>query len=224
MKNEICNINNGWKEILESEINQKYFYKLSNILKNFREKKTILPNERDVFKAFKLCNYNDLKIVIIGQDPYHNINQAHGLAFSVKSKKIPPTLSNIIKELRNDVKIEIPRNGNLERWAKQGVLLINSTLTVEHNKPNSHKHIGWQKFTDNIISYISKNKKGIIFMIWGNHAKNKVKLIDKSKHHILIAPHPSPLSAYRGFFGCKHFSKSNSILISQRKKTIDWEL
>tara|TARA_B100001109_G_C18824915_1_gene456459 strand:- start:601 stop:1275 length:675 start_codon:yes stop_codon:yes gene_type:complete len=224
MKNEICNINNGWKEILESEINQKYFYKLSNILKNFREKKTILPNERDVFKAFKLCNYNDLKIVIIGQDPYHNINQAHGLAFSVKSKKIPPTLSNIIKELRNDVKIEIPRNGNLERWAKQGVLLINSTLTVEHNKPNSHKHIGWQKFTDNIISYISKSKKGIIFMIWGNHAKNKVKLIDKSKHHILIAPHPSPLSAYRGFFGCKHFSKSNSILISQRKKTIDWEL
>tara|TARA_B100000900_G_scaffold240484_1_gene204498 strand:+ start:999 stop:1673 length:675 start_codon:yes stop_codon:yes gene_type:complete len=224
MKNEICNINNGWKEILESEINQKYFYKLSNILKNFREKKTILPNERDVFKAFKLCNYNDLKIVIIGQDPYHNINQAHGLAFSVKSKKIPPTLSNIIKELRNDVKIEIPRNGNLERWAKQGVLLINSTLTVEHNKPNSHKHIGWQKFTDNIISYISKNKKGIIFMIWGNHAKNKVKLIDKSRHHILIAPHPSPLSAYRGFFGCKHFSKSNSILISQRKKTIDWEL
>ena len=146
------------------------------------------------------------------------------MVIGFKSKKIPPTLSNIIKELRNDVKIEIPRNGNLERWAKQGVLLINSTLTVEHNKPNSHKHIGWQKFTDNIISYISKSKKGIIFMIWGNHAKNKVKLIDKSKHHILIAPHPSPLSAYRGFFGCKHFSKSNSILISQRKKTIDWEL
>tara|TARA_B100001093_G_C26860613_1_gene1030050 strand:- start:26671 stop:27345 length:675 start_codon:yes stop_codon:yes gene_type:complete len=224
MKNEICNINNSWKTILETEINQKYFHKLSNILKNYREKKIIYPNEGDVFKAFKLCNYNDLKIVIIGQDPYHNINQAHGLAFSVKSKKIPPTLSNIIKELRNDVKIEIPSYGSLESWAKQGVLLINSILTVEYKKPNSHSNIGWQKFTNNVITKISKNKKGIIFMIWGNHAKNKVKLIDKSKHHILIAPHPSPLSAYRGFFGCKHFSKSNTILVNQKKKTINWNL
>ena len=224
MKNEIYNINNGWEAILESEINQKYFYKLSNFLQDYREKKTVYPNERDVFKAFKLCNYNDLKIVIIGQDPYHNINQAHGLAFSVKSKKIPPTLSNIIKELRNDVKIEIPSHGCLESWAKQGVLLINSILTVEYKNPNSHSNIGWQKFTDNVITNISKNKNGIIFMIWGNHAKNKVKLIDKSKHHILIAPHPSPLSAYRGFFGCKHFSKSNSILVNQKKKTINWNL
>ena len=224
MNKEIYCINNGWNSILEREINQKYFFELSDYLKKSRKKKIILPKTENIFNAFKLCNYHKLKIVIIGQDPYHNINQAHGLAFSVKSKKLPPTLINIFKELKNDLKIEFSKNGNLENWAKQGVLLINSTLTVERNKPNSHKHIGWQKFTDNIISYISKNKKEIIFMIWGNHAKNKLKLIDKNKHHTLITSHPSPLSAYRGFFGCKHFSKSNTILNSQRKKTINWKL
>ncbi len=224
MNKEIYCINNGWNSILEREINQKYFFELSDYLKKNRKKKIILPKTENIFNAFKLCNYHKLKIVIIGQDPYHNINQAHGLAFSVKSKKLPPTLINIFKELKNDLKIEFSKNGNLENWAKQGVLLINSTLTVEQNKPNSHKHIGWQKFTDNIISYISKNKKEIIFMIWGNHAKNKLKLIDKNKHHTLITSHPSPLSAYRGFFGCKHFSKSNTILNSQRKKTINWKL
>ena len=224
MNKEIYCINNGWNSILEREINQKYFFELSDYLKKSRKKKIILPKTENIFNAFKLCNYHKLKIVIIGQDPYHNINQAHGLAFSVKSKKLPPTLINIFKELKNDLKIEFSKNGNLENWAKQGVLLINSTLTVEQNKPNSHKHIGWQKFTDNIISYISKNKKEIIFMIWGNHAKNKLKLIDKNKHHTLITSHPSPLSAYRGFFGCKHFSKSNTILNSQRKKTINWKL
>ena len=224
MNKEIYSINNGWNDALDKEVNQQYFCKLSDYLKKSREKKIIFPKIEDVFSAFKLCNYHKLKIVIIGQDPYHNINQAHGLAFSTKSKKLPPTLVNIFKELVNDLKIKFPRNGNLEKWAKQGILLINSTLTVEHNKPNSHQHIGWQKFTDNVISYISKNKKGIIFIIWGNHAKNKVKLIDESKHHTLIASHPSPLSAYRSFFGCRHFSKSNNILINQRKKTINWQL
>ena len=143
MNKEIYSINNGWNAALEKEVNQQYFYKLSDYLKKSREKKIIFPKIEDVFSAFKLCNYHKLKIVIIGQDPYHNINQAHGLAFSTKSKKLPPTLVNIFKELVNDLKIEFPRHGNLENWAKQGVLLINSILTVEYNKPNSHQHIGF---------------------------------------------------------------------------------
>ena len=212
-----------WKEIIQNEQNKEYFKELKKFIDSRYEQTTVYPKKEDIFKAFELCKYDDLKVVILGQDPYHNPNQAQGLAFSTPSDmKNPPSMVNILKEIDTDMGGSNCDDGDLSLWAKQGVLLINVVLTVEENQPNSHKNKGWEVFTDNIIKYISEHKEGIVFLLWGAPAIKKTKLIDESKHHILTAPHPSPLSAYRGFFGCKHFSKTNTILQSLKKDPILW--
>lgn len=184
---------------------------------------TIYPFEINVFKAFELCEFDKLSVVILGQDPYHGDGQAHGLSFSVpKGQALPPSLRNIFKELYDDLHIPISKNGNLESWAKQGVLLLNSILTVERNKPGSHRNIGWEKITDQVIQLISQKKENLVFILWGNFAINKLRLIDQSKHLVLTAAHPSPLSAYKGFFGCRHFSKANAYLKRHNKPIISW--
>jgi len=203
---------------------KKYFFNILNFIKKERLTKIIYPSSRDVFNAFLFTSFRKIKVVIIGQDPYFSKNQAHGLAFSVpKNQTIPPSLKNIYKELNNDFqKNHIFHHGCLENWANQGVFLLNTILTVESGKPKSHYNIGWDVFTDRVISLISYHKKFIIFLIWGNDAKKKCHLIDTNKHYILQASHPSPLSAYRGFFGCKHFSKANEILLKHKISEIDW--
>lgn len=184
---------------------------------------TIYPFELNVFKAFELCEFDKLSVVILGQDPYHGDGQAHGLSFSVpEGQALPPSLRNIFKELYDDLHIPISKNGNLESWAKQGVLLLNSILTVERNKPGSHRNIGWEKITDQVIQLISQRKENLVFILWGNFAINKLRLIDQSKHLVLTAAHPSPLSAYKGFFGCRHFSKANAYLKRHNKPIISW--
>lgn len=195
-----------------------------NYIKKERLTKTIYPLSKDVFNAFFLTSFSKIKVVIIGQDPYFSKNQAHGLAFSVhKNHTIPPSLKNIYKELNSDFKKNyVFPHGCLKSWADQGVFLLNTVLTVESGKPKSHSDIGWNIFTDKVISLISEHKKFVIFLIWGNDAKKKCHLIDTEKHYILEASHPSPLSAHRGFFGCKHFSKTNSILFKHKMNTIDW--
>ena len=216
-------LNNDWDNILKDLFKKSETQKLFDFIKNERKQKTIFPKENDLFKAFELCPFKKTKIVIIGQDPYHKINQANGLAFSVaKTQKIPPSLKNILKELNTDINIKISNNGDLSNWAKQGVLLINSIMTVRENEPSSHIKSGWQDFTDSVITTLSNKKKHLIFMLWGQYAIKKQNLINKKKHDILVAAHPSPLSAYRGFFGCKHFSKSNKILLDKNKKIIKW--
>ena len=179
----------------------------------------------DIFNALKYTSYKDTKVVIIGQDPYHNVGQAHGLAFSVKpGVQTPPSLQNMYKELKDELDCFIPNNGYLVKWADQGVLLINTVLTVRAHNANSHKGMGWEIFTDNIIKYLSDREDPVIFLLWGANARSKKKIIDKNKHIILEAPHPSPLSAYRGFFGCGHFKKANEILEEMGKEKIDWQI
>ncbi|RXJ74986.1 uracil-DNA glycosylase [Aliarcobacter skirrowii] len=197
---------------LEKEINKRY------------ETTTVFPEKQNIFKAFSLTKLDNLKVVILGQDPYHGFGQAQGLAFSTPSNiKNPPSIQNILKEIQSDLgKKSICEDGDLTPWAKQGVLLLNTILTVEEAKPKSHHNLGWEVFTDNIIKYISDNCEDTIFILWGSPAISKTKLIDRKKHHILPAPHPSPLSSYRGFFGCKHFSKTNDILKSLNKEAIIW--
>ncbi len=219
------NINKEWYNVLHQEIQKKYFLKLTHFINKEYKNNIIYPEKQNIFNAFNLCSFKNIKVVILGQDPYHQIEQANGLAFSVKKNiKTPPSLKNIFKELSEDIKCNTPKKGDLSNWAKQGVLLLNSVLTVREKEAGSHKNKGWEIFTNNIISTISKEKKGIIFMLWGNYAKEKTSFIDDSKHYILTAAHPSPLSAYNGFFGCKHFSKTNLILKQQNKKTINWYL
>jgi uracil-DNA glycosylase len=185
--------------------------------------KTILPPEGSIFNAFNILPFEQYKVVIIGQDPYHGLNQANGLAFSVnKGQKIPPSLRNIYKELKSDLGLEIPQHGDLSNWAKQGVLLLNTVLTVEEGKPGSHQGKGWEHFTDAVITEINNELNGVVFLLWGNYAKSKKTLIDNHKHLILEANHPSPLSANRGFFLCKHFSKTNEYLKKQGKEPINW--
>ncbi|MBS9775572.1 MAG: uracil-DNA glycosylase [Fusobacterium sp.] len=218
-------IENDWKEILVEETSKEYFLKLKNILveeyKNFK----VYPPKKNIFSAFSLTSYSDVKVVILGQDPYHQKGQAHGLAFSVnKGIRIPPSLLNMYKELKDDLGFEIPNHGFLKNWAEQGVLLLNTSLTVRDSEANSHSKIGWQIFTDNIIKKLNEREKPIIFILWGNNAKSKEKFIDTSRHYILKGVHPSPLSASRGFFGCKHFSKANQILKENDLKEIDWEI
>jgi uracil-DNA glycosylase len=187
--------------------------------------KTVYPPDADIFNAFKLTSPDNLKVVIIGQDPYHGENQAHGLCFSVlKGNKIPPSLRNIYKELSTDIpNFESPEHGDLSHWAEQGVLLLNTVLSVEHAQAHSHKKVGWELFTDSVISTINNEFDNVVFLLWGSPAQKKAKLIDRQRHFILDAVHPSPLSAHRGFFGCKHFSKTNELLESIGKKTIDWQ-
>lgn len=211
---------------IESEFQKPYFLELKRFLDNETTLgKVIYPHQNLIFNAFEQCLLEEIKVVIIGQDPYHGAGQANGLAFSVNvGQKIPPSLRNIYKELKDDVGFEIPTHGDLTAWAKQGVLLLNSVMTVEEGKPGSHQNKGWETFTDAVINKLSGENNGIVFLLWGNYAKSKMELIDASKHYVLTAAHPSPLSAYQGFFHCKHFSKTNEYLLQQGKKPISWQL
>lgn len=212
-----------YETIIKEEQEKQYFQILEKFLDERYANGIVYPKKEDIFKAFELSEYDELKVVILGQDPYHNPNQAQGLAFSTPSNmKNPPSMVNILKEIHSDIGSSSCDDGELSSWAKQGILLLNTVFTVEKNKPNSHKNKGWEIFSDTIIKYISKHKEGIIFLLWGAPAIKKSKLIDTTKHHILSAPHPSPLSAYRGFFGCKHFSKTNELLKNMGKKEIIW--
>jgi len=213
----------NWNKIFEIEKNKEYYKNLQYTLDKEYSQKTIYPSKENIFNAFELTAFDDIKIVILGQDPYHQINQAQGLAFSTpKELANPPSMVNILKEIEDEFKKpSICVDGDLTPWAKQGVLLINTILTVEDSKPKSHHKIGWKVFTDNIIKTISVNRENIIFLLWGANAIKKEKLID-DKHHILKSPHPSPLSSYRGFFGCGHFKQSNKILESINKSPIKW--
>ena len=215
-----------WNSLFENETNKEYYKKILLFLEDQRLKGLeIFPSEDKIFLAFKLTQLEGVKVVILGQDPYHNIGQANGLSFSVPvGYRIPPSLKNIIKELKEDVNIKDPTHGNLECWAKQGVLLLNSILTVQANEPASHNKIGWQLFTDSVISAISSNLNNVVFMFWGNYAIQKSKLVDKEKHLILEAAHPSPFSAHRGFLGCKHFSQANNYLLKNGKEIINWNI
>jgi uracil-DNA glycosylase len=214
----------NWQQIIDIEKAKDYFVKLDSFVKSERHNFNIFPKVNDVFKAFELTPLEKLKVVIIGQDPYHKINQAHGLSFSVNSGiKTPPSLVNIYKEIKTDLNIPVADHGNLTHWAKQGVLLLNATLTVREGQPGSHQKQGWEIFTDEIIKYISENTENIVFLLWGNYAKSKKELINASKHLVLEAAHPSPL-ARGAFFGSKHFSKCNEFLISKGKTPIDWNL
>ena len=218
------NIPKTWQSRLQKEFEKSYFLELIKFLESEKPLFIVFPKEQDVFKAFELTPLGAVKVVIIGQDPYHGLNQAHGLSFSVnKGVKIPPSLQNIFKELQTDDNCPIPTHGNLTHWAKQGVLLLNSTLTVREGLPGSHQKKGWETFTDAVINYISDEKEQVVFLLWGNYAKTKAALIDADKHLILEAAHPSPL-ARGAFFGCKHFSKTNAYLISRQIKPIDWNL
>lgn len=216
----------SWKHLLQPEFNKPYFAELVNFIKTEKAaKKVIYPAGSEIFNAFENTPFDDIKVVIIGQDPYHNPGQAHGLCFSVPgSTPPPPSLKNIFKELNDDIGMEIPSHGDLTHWAKQGVLLLNTSLTVRKNEPASHSKIGWEKFTDAIIQLISDRKDHVVFLLWGAHARSKQLLINPRKHFILTAAHPSPLSAHNGFFGCRHFSKTNQILAQHGIQPIDWKL
>ena len=213
-----------WEDIIDLEKQKDYYKSLEKEINKRYETTTVFPEKQNIFKAFSLTKLDNLKVVILGQDPYHGFGQAQGLAFSTPSNiKNPPSMQNILKEIQNDLgKKSICEDGDLTPWAKQGVLLLNTILTVEEAKPKSHHNLGWEVFTDNIIKYISDNCEDTIFILWGSPAISKTKLIDRKKHHILTAPHPSPLSSYRGFFGCKHFSQTNDILKSLNKEAIIW--
>ena len=213
-----------WTKIIEIEQRKDYYHELDIFLQNEYKNKTIYPSKNNIFKAFDLTSIDELKVIIIGQDPYHQANQAQGLAFSTpKDIKNPPSLRNILKEIENEFgKSSICKDGDLTLWARQGVLLINTILTVGDSKPKSHHNQGWEEFTTNIIKYISTNLNNIVFILWGSNAIKNEKIIDINKHKILKAPHPSPLSSYRGFFGCDNFINTNKYLESIGKKPIDW--
>jgi uracil-DNA glycosylase len=215
-----------WQTVLAGEKQQPYFQKIMDFVKSERAKgKTIYPQQSDIFNALKYTPFEDVKVVIIGQDPYHGPGQAHGLCFSVlPGIKPPPSLQNIFKELHSDIGFKIPNHGTLIKWAEQGVLLLNAVLTVEAGKPQSHANIGWETFTDKIIRTLNDEKEGVIFLLWGSPAQRKGSHIDTKRHHVLKAAHPSPLSAHRGFLGCKHFSKTNDLLGKMGKKTINWQI
>lgn len=218
-------IDNSWGIALEGEFAQPYFKALKQFLIEEKKTKIIFPPGPLIFSAFNHTPFDAVSVVIIGQDPYHGPNQANGLCFSVSDGiKPPPSLVNIFKEIESDLSIPIPNTGNLEPWAKQGVFLLNATLTVQASTPGSHQGKGWETFTDSVIKKLSTEKAGLIFLLWGKFAQAKEALIDTSKHHVLKAAHPSPFSAYNGFMGCKHFSKTNELLAKQGKKTIDWRL
>ena len=217
------NLSESWKNILSAEFDKPYFKELTGFINKEYSNYQCFPKIDEVFSAFDNCSFKDLKVVIIGQDPYHDENQANGLCFSVKDGiKHPPSLKNIFKEMATDLNIEIPQSGNLEKWAKQGVLLLNATLTVRAHEAGSHQKKGWETFTDVVIEQISKEKESVVFLLWGKFAESKMKLINLKKHTILVAPHPSPLGAWRGWFGSKHFSKTNEILQKEKKSTIKW--
>lgn len=225
MSNVNPNIEDSWRELLQDEFESEYFEKLKAFLVEEKSKHIIYPPGKFIFNAYNSTPVDKVKVVILGQDPYHGEGQAHGLCFSVQEGiKPPPSLVNIYKELKTDLNIPIANHGNLQKWADQGVLLLNATLTVRANQPRSHFNKGWEKFTDTTIKKISDKREHIVFILWGNDAKAKEPLIDASKHLILKAAHPSPFSASYGFFGCKHFSKSNEFLKKHNLPEVDWRL
>ena len=217
-------LGNDWDDILAREFVAPYYLELREKLKAEYFSRTVYPDMYDIFNAFRLTCYEGVKVVILGQDPYHGEGQAHGLAFSVKKGvDIPPSLRNIYKEIESDLGISPPRHGNLVEWAQQGVMLLNTVLTVRAGEANSHKDFGWQTFTDNVIRRLSEREKPVVFMLWGGNAKSKLPLIDRSRHLVLTSAHPSPLSAYNGFFGCRHFSKANEFL-ARFGDTVNWKI
>ena len=221
----MVNIGNDWDAILADEWQKPYYKNLREFLKQEYSTKTVYPDMHDIFNALEYTSFKDTKVVILGQDPYHGAGQAHGLCFSVKRGiEPPPSLKNIYKELHDDIGFEIPPHGELTAWAKQGVLMLNTVLTVRAGSPNSHKGVGWEQFTDRIILEIDKKTTPVVFLLWGANARKKAEIIKNPIHQKLITVHPSPLSAYNGFFGCKHFSKTNEILISSGQTPIDWSL
>lgn len=215
-----------WADVLGDEKTQPYFKSILQFLEQEKAAgKTIYPAQNELFNAFKETPYEQVKVVILGQDPYHGPGQAHGLSFSVKlGVKPPPSLKNIFQELKNDLNLPIPNHGCLQKWANQGVLLLNTSLSVEQNQPQSHSKIGWTTFTDNVIKKLNHHARPLVFLLWGAHAKNKSVLIHDKKHLVLTAAHPSPFSVHQGFFGCRHFSKANAFLVAQGREPIDWSL
>ena len=217
------NLNNSWDDLLKEEINKEYFNNIRSFLMDAYKSTKVYPPKSQILQAFKNTPYEEVKVVIIGQDPYHGYGQANGLAFSVnKDVACPPSLVNIFKAIEYDLGIKMSNNGDLSCWAKQGVLLLNTVLTVQEGLPQSHANIGWQRFSDEVIKILNKRQKPIVFLLWGNNAKKKASLIDQSKHLVLTAVHPSPLSFYHGFLECKHFSKANQFLIQNGMEPIDW--
>ena len=213
----------SWKKALETEFSRPYFVKLTTKVQNAYQKDTVFPEQKNVFRALELSPFSDVRVVILGQDPYHGAGQAHGLSFSVPDGiKIPPSLRNIYKEITNDIGVPTPNSGNLEPWSHQGVLLLNASLTVQNGQPGSHQGWGWEQFTDAIIKTISDEKEHVVFLLWGKYAQAKASLIDEKKHFILTAPHPSPFSAHTGFLGCQHFSKTNAYLEKHGLPKINW--
>ena len=218
-------IANDWLPVLEPEFQKEYYKRLYAKVREEYNTRQIFPASGDIFNALHLTPLNDVKVVILGQDPYHNVGQAHGLCFSVKKEvAIPPSLENIYKELHDDLGCSIPKHGYLVKWAEQGVLLLNTVLTVRAHEANSHRGIGWEEFTDAIITAVNGQDRPIVFLLWGAPAQRKKKMLNNPKHLVLEAPHPSPLSAYRGFFGCRHFSKTNEFLTENGCGPIDWQI
>ncbi len=216
-------IEESWKMVLAPEFEQDYFKELKEFVRAAYLAGTVYPAPKDIFNAFAHCPFAKVKVVILGQDPYHGVGQAHGLSFSVRDGvRPPPSLQNMYKEIADDIGTPIPSSGNLERWAKQGVLLLNATLTVAASSPGSHQGKGWEQFTDAVVKALSEEREHLVFMLWGNYAKQKGAHINRDKHLILEAAHPSPFSAYNGFFGCKHFSKANAYLKERGQTPIEW--
>ncbi len=217
------NIEASWAEVLGDELKAEYYRTLVTTIENFYRSETVYPQREQIFNAFTLCPFHKVKVVILGQDPYHGEGQAHGLAFSVRDGvRVPPSLKNVYKELEADLGVKPRTSGNLEAWARQGVLLLNATLTVRANSPASHQGLGWETFTNTVIKSISDKKTNVVFILWGKYAQAKADLIDQDKHLILNAPHPSPFSAHTGFFGSKPFSQSNAYLSKTEQKPIEW--
>lgn len=216
-------IDPSWQKVLDQEFDHEYFQKLTEFVKDEYSNQTIYPLGKNIFRAFELCPFDQVKVVIIGQDPYHGPGQANGLCFSVNNGvQLPPSLQNIYKELTSDLGTPAPQTGELENWSKQGVLLLNATLTVRANQAGSHQKKGWEQFTDAVIKTISDQKENIVFILWGKYAQDKGKVIDRTRHFVITSAHPSPLSAYNGFFGSKPFSKTNDFLLQHLIKPIDW--
>lgn len=221
----MVHLGGGWDEKLAPLFSDERYKKIREFLKQEYSSRTIYPDMYDLYNCFRFTPFDELKVVLLGQDPYHESNQAHGLCFSVKEGvKNPPSLENIFKELSDDIGAEKPKSGNLTKWAKEGVLLMNTSLTVREHYANSHSKCGWSWFTDSVIKMISEEKENVVFILWGGNARSKKDLIDTRKHLILECAHPSPLSAYNGFFGCRHFSKTNDYLIAHGKTPVDWDL
>ena len=218
-------IEESWKQVLQDEFQAPYFLGLTEFVREEKKKHIIYPPGPLIFSAFNHTPFNRVKVVILGQDPYHGPGQAHGLCFSVPDGiPHPPSLVNIFKEIKSDLGIPVPKSGNLTKWAEQGVLLVNAILTVRANEPTSHQNKGWETFTNGVIGNLSKKRKNLVFLLWGNYAQAKETLIDADRHYVLKAAHPSPLSANRGFFGCRHFSRTNQILAEHGLNEIDWSL